>query len=140
MRAGPGTTDMPTPIHPPATLPANLAFGRIAAQVCVADLQRALGFYVGVLGFDIVFQNGDPVAFVILEKQGAELHLQWDPQHRASTQNVAHMLVSDAAALHDHLVAHGVPIVKALRDADYRMRTFVLADPDGNRIDVGQDL
>lgn len=131
---------MPSPTHLPAALPAGLAFGRIAAQVCVADLPRALDFYVGVLGFDPVFQNGDPVAFVILEKQGAELHLQCDPQHRASTQNVAHLMVSDAAALHDHLVAHGTPIVKALRDTDDRMRTFVLADPDGNRIDVGQDL
>ncbi len=131
---------MTSTTDPSAALPAGLAYGRIAAQVCVADLPRALAFYVGVLGFAPVFQNGDPVAFVILEKQGAELHLQLDPEHRACTQNVAHLMVSDAAALHDHLVAHGTPIVKALRDADYRMRTFVLADPDGNRIDVGQDL
>ena len=127
---------MPQSAHPPA----GLAFGRIAAQVCVADLPRALAFYTGVLGFENVFQNGDPVAFVILEKQGAELHLQLDPQHRATTRNVAHLMVNDAAALHDHLVAHGTAIVKALRDADYNMRTFVFADPDGNRIDVGQDL
>ena len=31
-------------------------------------------------------------------------------------------------------------IVKGIRDADYGMRTFVMADPDGNRIDVGEDL
>ena len=55
-------------------------------------------------------------------------------------ENVAHLMVDDARALHDHCVAHGVTIVKPLRDADYGMRTFVLADPDGNRIDVGQDL
>ncbi|GCL61892.1 VOC family protein [Pseudaquabacterium pictum] len=124
----------------PHPLPAGLAFGRIAAQVLVADLPRALAFYTGVLGFANVFQNGDPVAFVILEKQGAELHLQLEPQHRGGAHNVAHLMVNDAAALHDHLVAHGATIVKALRDADYRMRTFVFADPDGNRIDVGQDL
>jgi catechol 2,3-dioxygenase-like lactoylglutathione lyase family enzyme len=49
-------------------------------------------------------------------------------------------MVDDAAALYAHLEAHGVRIVKGIRDADYRMRTFVMADPDGNRIDVGQDL
>ncbi|MGD0607317.1 MAG: hypothetical protein ABSA53_27510 [Streptosporangiaceae bacterium] len=27
-----------------------------------------------------------------------------------------------------------------LRDADYGLRGFVFADPDGNRIDVGQRL
>ena len=124
----------------PLTPPAAVRFGRIAPQVLVADLPRALAFYIGVLGFDNVFQNGQPVAFVILEKQGAELHLQLEPQHRGGAHNVAHLMVNDAAALHDHLVTLGTPIVKALRDADYRMRTFVFADPDGNRIDVGQDL
>ena len=49
-------------------------------------------------------------------------------------------MVDDAAALHAHLQEHGVRIVKGIRDADYGMRTFVMADPDGNRIDVGEDL
>ena len=125
---------------PPHAAPATLRFGRIAPQLLVADLPCALAFYTGVLGFDNVFQNGQPVAFVVLEREGAELHLQLEPQHRSGAHNVAHLMVNDAAALHDHLVTLGTPIVKALRDADYRMRTFVFADPDGNRIDVGQDL
>lgn len=49
-------------------------------------------------------------------------------------------MVADATALYEHLVSNGVPIVKGLRDADYGLRGFVLADPDGNRIDVGQQL
>jgi hypothetical protein len=31
-------------------------------------------------------------------------------------------------------------IVKGLRDAPYGLRDFVFADPDGNRIDVGERL
>jgi hypothetical protein len=42
--------------------------------------------------------------------------------------------------LYDHLVANGARIIKGLRDADYGLRNFVFADPDGNRIDVGQEL
>ena len=49
-------------------------------------------------------------------------------------------MVSDATALYDHLVAQQTHIVKGLRDADFGLRCFVLADPDGNRIDVGQAL
>ena len=45
-----------------------------------------------------------------------------------------------AAVLYEHLVSNGVRIVKGLRDADYGLRGLVLADPDGNRIDVGQQL
>jgi catechol 2,3-dioxygenase-like lactoylglutathione lyase family enzyme len=49
-------------------------------------------------------------------------------------------MVEDASALHAHLERHEVRIVKTLRDADFGLRCFVFADPDGNRFDVGQDL
>lgn len=130
-----------TPSTTPTTAgPGGVRFGRVAPMFQVADLDRALDFWVGILGFEKVFENGDPVGFVIVERDGAEVHLDRHPTHRASSRNVAHLLVDDANALYEHLVAHGVRIVKGIRDADYGMRTFVLADPDGNRVDVGQDL
>lgn len=120
--------------------PHSVRFGRMAPTVSVIDLPQALQFYCGVLGFQQVFENGDPVGFVILERQAAELHLNLNRQHRASAQIVAHLMVGDASALYDHLVAHHTRIVKGLRDADFGLRCFVFADPDGNQIDVGQDL
>jgi catechol 2,3-dioxygenase-like lactoylglutathione lyase family enzyme len=42
--------------------------------------------------------------------------------------------------MYDHLVGHGIRIVKGLRDADHGLRGFVFTDPDDNRIDVGQQL
>jgi catechol 2,3-dioxygenase-like lactoylglutathione lyase family enzyme len=118
----------------------NLTFGRMASTVPVRALDRALAFYVGVMGMHVTFENGNPTGFAILERDAAELHLTVARNHRASTHNVAHLLVTDATALHDHLSGHGVRIVKGLRDADYGLRGFVFADPDGNRIDVGQRL
>ena len=103
-------------------------------------MDRALRFYADVLGFTKVFENGSPVGFVILEKDDAELHLSLFKGHKATVQNVAHLMVEDAHALHAHLEQHQVRIVKAIRDADFGLRCFVFADPDGNRIDVGQDL
>lgn len=88
----------------------------------------------------VTFTNGDPTGFVILRRDAAELHLTLVRGHRAWLHNVAHLMVTDATALHDHLVVSGVRIVKGLRDADYGLRGFVMADPDGNRIDVGQRL
>jgi catechol 2,3-dioxygenase-like lactoylglutathione lyase family enzyme len=38
----------------------GIVFGRIASTVAVRDLPRALGFYVGVLGMRVTFENGDP--------------------------------------------------------------------------------
>lgn len=118
----------------------TVRFGRAAPTVCVADMERAQAFYVGVLGCTKTFENGTPVQFAIVTRDAAELHLALDPTHTARSENVAHLLVDDAAALHAHLAAQGVTIVKPIRDADYGMRTFVFADPDGNRFDVGEDL
>ncbi len=114
--------------------------GRAAPGVPVRDIETALEFYVGVLGMAETFRNGDPVGFVIVERDDAEIHLTLQPSHRPTTANVLHLMVDDAAALHEHLEKNDVRIVKGIRDADYGMRTFVMADPDGNRIDVGEDL
>ncbi|KAB7770955.1 glyoxalase superfamily protein [Xanthomonas maliensis] len=118
----------------------TVRFGRLAPTVPVSEIARAIAFYTEQLGFRCVFQNGSPVGFVILKKDAAELHLTLRAGHRGSTSNVAHLLVDDAAALHARLQAQGVRIIKAIRDADFGLRCFVFADPDGNRIDVGQVL
>ena len=118
----------------------GVAFGRIAAAVPVSDITLALGFYRDILGMSVTFTNGDPVGFVILKRDAAELHLTLVKGHKGGSHNAAHLMVGDATSLHDHLVASDVRIVKGLRDADYGLRGFVFADPDGNRIDVGQRL
>jgi catechol 2,3-dioxygenase-like lactoylglutathione lyase family enzyme len=132
----PETSDVVSPA--PAGAPFTL--GRLAPMVFVTDIARSVAFYREVFGFEKEFENGDPVGFVILVKDAAELHLSLVPGHRGHTANVAHLMVDDADALYVRLEQHGVRIVKAIRDADYGMRTFVFADPDGNRIDVGEDL
>ena len=116
------------------------AFGRIAAAIPVSSISRALGFYTGILGMSVTFVNGDPVGFVILKRDAAELHLTLVKGHKGASHNAAHLMVADAVSLHYHLVANGTRIIEGLRDADYGLRGFVFADPDGNRIDVGQQM
>jgi len=118
----------------------GIRFGRIAAMLPVRDMDRAHASYTTVLGFPKTFQNGNPVGFMILKRDGAELHLTLQPQHKAAPFNVAHLMVEDADALHRICQAQGLRIIKGLRDQDYGLRAFVFEDPDGNRIDVGQPI
>ncbi len=115
-------------------------FGRVAPTVPVTDISMALSFYTEKLGFKKVFENGDPAGFVILKKDAAEIHLTLKQDHKASDRNVLHLLVSDAQTLYDVLYEANVRIVKGIRDAEYGVRDFVIADPDGNRLDIGQAL
>ncbi len=117
-----------------------IGFGRIAAMLPVKDMAKAHDFYVNVLGFRKTFQNGDPVGFMILQRDGAELHLTLQPGYKAPSFNVAHMMVDNADALHAICQGHGLRIIKRLQNKDYGLRAFVFEDPDGNRIDVGQPI
>jgi catechol 2,3-dioxygenase-like lactoylglutathione lyase family enzyme len=118
----------------------EVRLGRIAATIAVADMQRSLTFYCEVLGLRSVFQNGNPLGFVILKCDDAEVHLTLNTAHKATDRNVAHLLVSDATVLYAHCEHLRVRIIKKLRDHDFGLRAFVIADPDGNRIDIGQKL
>ena len=116
----------------------NIKFGRAAPGISVHDIQAAYAFYSSVFGFQKVFENGDPVGFMVLKKDGAEIHLNQARDHRPTTVNVFHMFVDDVAGLYAICESAGVRIIKSLKDKDYGQRAFVFADPDGNRIDVGQ--
>ncbi len=116
----------------------GVRFGRIAATIPVTDMDRALGFYIGALGFTKTFQNGNPVGFVILKRDAGELHLTLQPNYKAPKFNIAHLLVDDVDTLHDRCKENGARILKSLQNKDYGLRAFVFEDLDGNRLDVGQ--
>ena len=118
----------------------GIRFGRIAAMLPVKDIDRACDFYTKILGFTKTFENGDPVGFVILKRDQAELHLTLQPKHNAAPFNVAHMMVQNVDALHTICLRRGLRIVKSIQNKDYGLRAFVFEDPDGNRIDVGQPI
>ena len=121
----------------------QVRFGRMAPGIAVNDIHKAHDFYSRIFGFTKVFENGNPVGFMILRKDAAELHLSQQREfkpNKAPGFNVAHLMVSDAGALHATCVNNGVRIIKSLKDKDYGLRAFVFEDLDGNRIDVGESL
>ncbi|MFZ1989874.1 MAG: VOC family protein [Alphaproteobacteria bacterium] len=121
----------------------EVRFGRMAPGIAVNDIHKAHDFYARIFGFKKVFENGNPVGFMILRKDVAELHLSQQKgfkPNKAPGFNVAHLMVSDAAALYDTCARSGVHIIKSLKDKDYGLRAFVFEDLDGTRIDVGESL
>ncbi|KHS86588.1 VOC family protein [Pectobacterium carotovorum] len=118
----------------------DVRFGRIATVLPVKNILVSQEFYINGLNFKKVFENGDPIGFMILKREEAELHLTLQPQHKAASYPIAHLLVDDANALLSLCQDIGAKIVKGIQDKDYGIRAFVFADPDGNRIDVGQIL
>ena len=108
----------------------------------VADLDRALGFYQGVLGLEVMQRIGDSAAF--LSAGGYHHHLglnTWEsaggsppPPGTTGLYHIA-LLYPTRAALADalrRLVAAGIPLEGA---SDHGVsEALYLRDPDGNKL------
>ncbi len=90
-------------------------------------------------GFTETFENGNPVGFMILKRESAELHLSLQKDYDAPPFNVAHIIMQMMLMLFTQFASgKGSRIIEGLRDHDYGLRSFVFEDRDGNRIDAGQ--
>lgn len=130
---------MTTPIHPQTSI------GHVHLKV--ADLDRAIGFYSGVLGFEVQQRHGDAAAF--LSAGGYHHHLglnTWDskggtpaPKHHTGLYHTA-FLYPDRAQLADALrrvMQAGIPIEGS---ADHGVSEAIyISDPDGNGVELYVD-
>jgi catechol 2,3-dioxygenase-like lactoylglutathione lyase family enzyme len=102
----------------------------------VRDLDAARRFYRDKLGFtEMHFDAGE--RWSRLERGGMEIALTvGDPQQDGA---VAHVDVDDVKAEAERLRAEGVAVGVVL-ELHGEMRLLEVADPDGNRIELGQDV
>jgi catechol 2,3-dioxygenase len=117
------------------------------AHLKVSDIDRALGFYRDVLGFEVTQRLGDQAAF--LSAGGYHDHLglnTWESRGGAppppGTTGLYHVAIRypDRATLADALnrvVQAGIPITGA---SDHGVSEAIyLRDPDGNGIELYRD-
>ncbi len=127
------------PIHPGATI------GHVHLKV--ADLDRALGFYCGVLGFALMQRVGADAAFVSAGGYHHQIGLNtWEslggPPPAPGTTGLYHtaVLYPTRAALADalrRLIAAGIPLDGA---SDHGVsEALYLRDPDGNGVELYRD-
>jgi catechol 2,3-dioxygenase-like lactoylglutathione lyase family enzyme len=99
------------------------------------DVPAAVDWYVGKLGFRLMFDDGGtPVRYAGVRRGAVEIHLQWHgvdsfagpdgdcPSYR--------FVVDDPDALHVEYVANGVS-AGPLRDTPWGTREFGVYDPNG---------
>jgi catechol 2,3-dioxygenase len=113
----------------------------------VADLDRALGFYVGVLGFELMQRYGNEAAFVSAGGYHHHIGLNtWESRGGSApapgTTGLYHVaiLYPNRAALADalqRLIAAGIMLDGA---SDHGVsEALYLSDPDGNGIELYWD-
>lgn len=129
----------PRPVHP------GTRIGHVHLKV--ADLDRALGFYCGVLGFELMQRYGAQAAFVSAGGYHHHIGLNtWQSKGGkpppAGSTGLFHVaiLYPTRAALADalrRLIAAGIPLEGA---SDHGVsEALYLSDPDGNGIELYVD-
>lgn len=100
----------------------------------VRDVAAAAAFYRDVLGFHVTTQFDDG-SFALLHGGGAELALV---REEAPHPHGAYLYVRGVAAVLARCEAAGARVVYPLTDEPWGLRNFVVEDPDGHRIAVGE--
>ena len=102
----------------------------------VRDLDAARAFYKEKLGFEETFVDDDG-AWSKLERSGMEIGLaQGEPQQDGG---VAHVDVDDVKAVAEELREAGVEIGVVV-ELHGEIRLLDVFDPDGNRLQLAQEL
>ena len=106
----------------------------------VSDIAASLAYYRDKLGFDIAFEYGDPVFYAGVCSGKITLHLiSASRTPRQPGHGAVAIDVDDVDALHVDLVKRGAKVLKAPANHDYRLRTFDVADLDGNMLFFGME-
>jgi catechol 2,3-dioxygenase-like lactoylglutathione lyase family enzyme len=101
----------------------------------VRDLDEARSFYRDKLGFTETLFDADD-GWAKLERGGMEIALTTgEPQQ----SGVAHVEVDDVKAEAERLRQDGVDVGVVL-ELHGEMRLLEVVDPDGNRLELGQDV
>lgn len=127
------------------TVPARTRIGHVHLKV--SNLQRALDFYCGVLGFELVTMYGDEAAFISAGGYHHHIGLNtWQskdyPPARREGVGLFHTAIlypsrKDLAAIFQRLRDKGYPLTGA---SDHGVsEALYLDDPDGNGVELYWD-
>ena len=114
-------------------------FSHAATVLPASNLERSLAFYTDKLGFKNTFTWGEPVTYAVLKNEDISIHLSLGPAVNAAADHCTlYIFVYDVAAVHQHCVQAGIPILTPPGERAYAMNDFDITDPDGYIITFGK--
>lgn len=111
--------------------------------IMTGDVAGTTAFYVEHFNFKPMFESDWYVHLTSGEDETINLAIL-DGSHETIPEQgrgrVSGLLlnfeVEDVDAVHERLVAAGLPVLRSLRDEDFGQRHFITADPNGVLIDI----
>jgi catechol 2,3-dioxygenase-like lactoylglutathione lyase family enzyme len=113
-------------------------FQRLQAALGVRDVPASIAFYAETLGFDVRAEMGDPVDFALLGRDAVTLSLVRATTPAVATFACCYIYVNDVDSVLAGCERTGASIATPLTRHPWGNRDFVLRDPDGHLISIGQ--
>ena len=112
-----------------------------AAVFPVDDCVKTADYYDKKLGFKVSATRGDPPHYIIVERDGVEIHFS-EREDTSEKLQPGHVYVTAAGvdAIYEEYTAKGLSIFLPPEDKDHGKREFEIADCNGHFITVGQPL
>lgn len=123
---------MPDPKNPPT-------LSHYVSVLQVSNIQRSILFYTVRLGFTVTFEWGEPVDYVIIQKDQIKMHLAENKSlkaHTGSSRSV-YIFATEIDQLYADFKGTGLHNITSPRESDYGMIDFDITDPDGNLLTFG---
>ncbi|WP_369216244.1 bleomycin resistance protein [Streptomyces flavofungini] len=114
-------------------------------------IQPVVDFYTA-LGFETTYLQKSPYAYAVVERGTIELQFYGMKQYEPTeSHSGCYVLTDDVASLHTafraglkaaygRIPSRGLPRIGPLKDMSYGVRQFLMTDPGGNSIRVGQPI
>ena len=113
---------------------------RTRTNLEVRDVTASMRFYAGTLGLEPYTTMGDPPEFAILANAGGSLGLARSDDPAVASIAACYIEVADVDAVFARCSGAGAVIAMPLTTHPWQMRDFVLRDPDGHLVAVGEQL
>ena len=112
-------------------------FQNISPTIAVRNLEKSLSYYTDILGFKIVFQN--PGTFAVLGRDKVRIGLQSDPEGLRAGKTTCYIWTHLIKDVYIEYMEKKALIIQELHYMEsHKMNDFIVADPDGNTIGIGE--
>ena len=114
----------------------NIKYLNIRPNLNVKDLTASVDFYNKIIGLNILHFD-EQMGFALLAKQGAEVALL---EQKMVSPTGAYLYVNDVDRFYVHCKNSDVEITNELTEHPHGTKDFVVCDPDGNQIAIGERI
>ena len=130
---------------PPTDVPPSKQFLHVTPILITQDIAQTVHYYETTLGFEKVFDYGDPIFYAGVSRDGFDFHFSRSGQHPVmQTRDFmgadVYVTVADMDRLYSELVGRGAKVVYGPAKHDYGMKEFHVEDCNGYRLAFGQRI